>query len=179
MGVGGLNLLAGIITTVQQFLKITQLTEGHRVSSISWDKFYRNIKTEISKHPSERMYVNDLLHTAQLDFDRLMETCPIIPNNIIELFKKNFINSEEFGKVNKPEICNDLISTNNFRNPWYEVIQEKKSIEEVVNIKVKEVINEKQKEAIDTFVKHFVSLNNREPTEIEIVDNLKDKYDFI
>ena len=40
MIVGGFNILAGIITTIQQFLKITQLTEAHRVSSISWDKFY-------------------------------------------------------------------------------------------------------------------------------------------
>lgn len=29
MTVGGFNLLAGIITTIQQFLKITQLNETH------------------------------------------------------------------------------------------------------------------------------------------------------
>ena len=44
MVVGAFNITAGIITTIQQFLKITQLNEAHRVSSISWDKFYRNIK---------------------------------------------------------------------------------------------------------------------------------------
>lgn len=48
MLIGSLNLLAGIITTIQQFLKITQLNEAHRVSSISWDKFYRNIKIELA-----------------------------------------------------------------------------------------------------------------------------------
>ena len=37
MVVGGFNILAGIITTIQQFLKITQLNEAHRVSSIAWD----------------------------------------------------------------------------------------------------------------------------------------------
>ena len=35
--VGWVNILAGIITTIQQFLKITEFNESHRVSSISWD----------------------------------------------------------------------------------------------------------------------------------------------
>jgi hypothetical protein len=47
MIVGAFNITAGIITTIQQFLKITQLNEAHRVSSIAWDKFYRNIKIEL------------------------------------------------------------------------------------------------------------------------------------
>ena len=50
MIVGGFNILAGIITTIQQFLKITQLNEAHRVSSIAWDKFYRNIKIELANY---------------------------------------------------------------------------------------------------------------------------------
>ena len=36
MIIGSINILAGIITTIQQFLKIGQLNESHRVSSISW-----------------------------------------------------------------------------------------------------------------------------------------------
>ena len=48
MVVGAFNILAGIISTIQQFLKITQLNESHRVSSIAWDKFYRNIKIELA-----------------------------------------------------------------------------------------------------------------------------------
>ena len=43
MVIGALNILVGIVTTIKQFLKISELNEGHRVSSISWDKYYRNI----------------------------------------------------------------------------------------------------------------------------------------
>ena len=39
IGIGSLNILAGIITTVSQFLKINELSEAHRVSSISWINF--------------------------------------------------------------------------------------------------------------------------------------------
>ena len=61
MIIGAINLIAGILTTIQQFLKITELNESHRVSSIAWGKFYRNTKVEISKSPNERTPVTTLL----------------------------------------------------------------------------------------------------------------------
>lgn len=79
MAVGGFNLLAGIISTIQQFLKITQLNEAHRVSTISWDKFYRNLKIELAKHPMERLDPKHMLKISKEEFDRLIETSPIIP----------------------------------------------------------------------------------------------------
>ena len=99
MIVGGFNILAGIITTIQQFLKITQLNEAHRVSSIAWDKFYRNIKVEVAKHPHERMEVKQMVKLCKEEFDRLMETCPSIPEKIIQDFKVAFKESETFKEV--------------------------------------------------------------------------------
>ena len=54
MIIGGVNLTAGIITTIQQFLKINELNESHRVSAISWGKFQRNLHVELARAPSER-----------------------------------------------------------------------------------------------------------------------------
>ena len=48
----GVNIIAGT-TTVQQFLKISELNEVHRVSSITWDKFYRKIRVELAKPPKK------------------------------------------------------------------------------------------------------------------------------
>ena len=70
MIVGGFNILGGIISTVQQFLKITQLNEAHRVSGIAWDKFYRNVKIELAKHPSERMPPGQMLKMSKEEFVR-------------------------------------------------------------------------------------------------------------
>ena len=53
MIIGGVNIIAGIAITIQQFLKISELNEAHRVSSISWDKFHRKIKVEHAKSPTE------------------------------------------------------------------------------------------------------------------------------
>lgn len=178
MLIGSLNLLAGIITTIQQFLKITQLNEAHRVSSISWDKFYRNIKIELAKHPKERIDVKHMIKTSKEEYDRLMETSPPIPEEIIKKFKQNFNNTETFLKIIKPEICDILIPTDDFRNPWFnEEHQIKNKSDQLKNIitcdlKNKQIVASNNK-LVDDFKSIFIQINNREPMDNEIIDNLK------
>ena len=182
MIVGAFNIAAGIITTIQQFLKITQLNEAHRVSGIAWDKFYRNIKIELAKHPLERLDVKQMIKMSKEEFDRLMETSPIIPENIVNNFKTNFNAHNSFDKIVKPEICDILIPTDEYRNPWYsEDNQSKVFIEQLKSksekqIKIKK-LNELNNKVIKDFIELFIKLNNREPMEFEIFDNLKEKMD--
>ena len=184
MIVGGFNILAGIITTIQQFLKITQLNEAHRVSAIAWDKFYRNIKIEIAKHPSERIHATQMLKLCKEEFDRLMETSPVIPDKIITLFKESFKKSEGYLKIIKPEICDVLISTDNYRNHWYNEENTNKRIQEVINAQnSKEIsrkkISEKNNRLVSDFKNTFFKINNRQALDDEIIDNLKDKIEMI
>ena len=180
MLVGCFNILAGIITTVQQFLKITQLNEAHRVSSIGWDKFYRNIKIELAKHPTERMETKQMIKISKEEFDRLIETSPNIPDKIILKFKK-FVNDHDFdNKIIKPEICDVLISTSQYRNPWSnQEYKEKQMCDDITNRLKKKYkdkkIEDQQKRTIIDFISSFIDLNNREPFESEIIDNLKEK----
>ena len=90
IAVGATNIIAGIITTIQQFLKINELNESHRVASISWDKFYRNIKLELAKSRNERIHAYQMLKISKEEFDRLMETSPSINPKIIEKFYLTF-----------------------------------------------------------------------------------------
>lgn len=182
MIVGGFNLLGGIVTTIQQFLKITQLNEAHRVSCIAWDKFYRNIKIELAKHPSERIEVKQMIKMNKEEFDRLMETSPNIPEKIIKQFKKNFISHAGYNEIVKPEICDILIPTNNYRNPWFnDENREKAENETIRNHLVKhnkfKKLSEQNRKTIKEFIESFTNLNNRDPMESEIIDNLKDKID--
>lgn len=183
MLVGGFNILAGIITTIQQFLKITQLNESHRVSSIAWDKFYRNIKIELTKHPSERIDPKQMLKMSKEEFDRLIETSPNIPEKIINQFKINFNQQDSFDKIIKPEICDILVPTTEYRNPWYNEENQSKSINENIKqymIKQNKIRkqNELNKKLIYDFITLFINLNNREPMDSEIIDNLKEKIDI-
>ena len=213
MTVGAFNILAGIITTIQQFLKITQLNEAHRVSSIAWDKFYRNIKTELAKHPSERLPVIQFLKMCKEEFDRLMETSPVIPDDIIELFNVQFSDKRvmdkmiedkekeglivEHGRVkdakgkqldimlkvfSKPEICDSLVSTNDSRNPWYTEEMQSKEKAKQLRDNMSKLSETKRQHAynistVKNFQKNFYNLNNREPLDNEIIDNLREQMD--
>ena len=185
MGVGFFNILAGIITTIQQFLKISELNEGHRVSSIHWDKFYRKIRVELSKPYDERQNVTDFLKNCTEEFDRLMETSPIIQNRIILLFQNTFSKTndkrkkEMFAKLKKPEICDSLesVEMSLFKDDSY--VKKQTNYKELLN-NVILTINETtegesiklQYEVIDTFIETFKQEMFRDPNKEELVNNL-------
>ena len=164
-------------------MKITQLNEAHRVSGIAWDKFYRNVKIELAKHPTERMPVSQMIKMCKEEFDRLMETSPVIPDKIVQTFKISFEKASNFDKIVKPEICDVLISTDKYRNPWAN--EENKTKKSVDLVKAQLFKDNKQKETNDSnnnivreFKRTFFDLNNRDPMDSEIVDNLKDKMEM-
>jgi len=183
--IGGINILAAILSTIAQFLKISEMNEAHRVSSISWDKFYRNVKVELAKHPDERMNPSHMLKISKEEFDRLMETSPMIKTNIILEFKKTFnfkndpVKHEAFKQLKKPEICDELVSTDDFRHQWFK--QQDKinpvDIQNQIELFKKKKILELNENLITNFRSNFMELNNREPNDNEIIDNLKDKID--
>jgi len=125
MAIGAINIFIGILTTIHQYLKISELTEAHRVSAISWDKYARNIRIELAKKPEERMDASHFLKLSRQEFDRLMETSPMINDNVIAEFNKTFIGKpgsveqERFNALKKPDICNTIVSANETRHKWY------------------------------------------------------------
>ena len=185
--IGSFNIFAGILTTIQQFLKITELSEAHRVSSIGWDKFYRNIKLELAKSRCERMSAFEMLTISKEEFDRLMESSPAISNRIINRFNNIFakdikLSSDEilekkinFKQLHKPEICNELKSTRKYL--YKDMDQE---LSKLNAIKILELINENNEmkdklSSINNFI--FNIKNNTKDFKIEdnkagIIDNL-------
>jgi DNA-binding transcriptional MerR regulator len=124
LGIGTLNILIGICATIQQYLKISELNESHRVSSISWDKFARNIRIELAKSPDERSDAGSFIKICRQEFDRLMETSPRIPDKTVAEFIVKFRgNTEEernrFKDLKKPDICDTITTVNETRHKWY------------------------------------------------------------
>lgn len=112
MGVGSLNILAGIISTIAQFLKVAELNEAHRVASIAWGKFNRRITIELARHPDDRSPVFDFMKSTKEEYDRLMETSPQIPVEILGAFKLEFGDLKE---MILPEILGRMETTKIFR----------------------------------------------------------------
>jgi hypothetical protein len=106
--IGGISIFAGILTTLGNFLRFAQGSEAHRVASVAWGKFQRQITVEISIHPNDRMDCMDFLHICRQDLDRLIEQSPPIPDDIIAVFEVEFKNSEN---LKRPDICHGLEHT--------------------------------------------------------------------
>jgi flagellar biosynthesis GTPase FlhF len=142
MVIGAINIGVGILSTVQQYLKISELNEAFRVSGISWDKFARNIRVELAKSPAERLDAYTFLKICRAEFDRLMETSPPIPPKVVAEFTKRFSGVSAMGMMNdankmarfeklkKPDICDIIISSDDYRHPWYKEIEKTRLLAE-------------------------------------------------
>lgn len=101
--IGAFNLIAGIMATVLQFLKINELMESFRVSSVQYGKLSRSIRLELSLPLIERSADGDIvIEQCRAEFDRLIEQSPQIPGIVVREFTKEF-GTEIF---TKPEIAN-------------------------------------------------------------------------
>jgi predicted unusual protein kinase regulating ubiquinone biosynthesis (AarF/ABC1/UbiB family) len=123
-----------------------------------------------------------MIKMSKEEFDRLMETSPNVPDKIITQFKYNFKSSDIFDKIVKPEICDILVPTNDYRNPWFNDENRAKQVGENIKLKLEKQnkikkTNEYNNRIIYEFISVFTSLNNRDPMESEIIDNLKDRID--
>ena len=179
MSIGTLNIITGIITTIAQYLKISELNESHRVSSLSWGKFYRNIKTELAKNPLDRTSPLDMLKISKEEYDRLIEISPVIPKKVLKKFKTFF---KKIEGITTPDICGTMEPTEIY--PL--TIEERKELQkEYLNmnginrmneLKTKSVeeIKEKKKEStiiynrVEKFKNTFFELNRRYPSSDEI-----------
>jgi hypothetical protein len=92
--VGFFNIIAGIIATIQTFLKVSESLEGHRVASVAWGKYYHNVKTELQKEPEDREDVVDFMKYAKMEYEKLVEQSPPIPPAIVDRLKSNVDKSE-------------------------------------------------------------------------------------
>jgi len=185
MTIGAVNIFAGILTTIAQFLKIGELNEAHRVSSISWDKFYRNIKVELAKSRNERTNVAHMIKLCKEEFDRLMETSPSINEKVIKLFNQTFPTKKstvDYDRntditkpdIKRPEICDELISTAEIVFVASETDNVKRtSLIELTRKKNK--IMENYEREVNEWITKFENKHNRKPLESEMIDNLQDK----
>jgi len=196
MIIGTFNIIAGIITTIFQFLKISELNESHRVASMAWGKFYRNVKTELTRHPLDRTLPNEMLKYSRGEYDRLVETSPFIPRKVVEMFNYKFKKNIDFIK---PEICDKIHGTQIFnisdreRNEirimleggtiQNETIYLEEPPQERTFADIEAEINKNNRELrekhseliseIEDYVNTYLKMNGRKPTQDEIKNMAK------
>lgn len=175
MGVGSLSIIAGIISTVAQFLKVSELNEAHRISALSWGKFYRTVKTEISRHPLDRQIPTMLIDQNKDEFDRLVEISPPIPKKVLSEFQNKF---KAIDNLIKPEVCDELSPTDIYDITEEEraaIIEDLQTTNRQAEQKTKEkVLKEKEKTLEQEYRDTFFGINGRYPNEFEMRRYLDD-----
>jgi hypothetical protein len=111
LAIGGVSLIAGLLTTLGNFLRFAQNMEAHRVAAVSWGKFQRSIAVELALHPKERQDSVDYIKICRAELDRLIEQSPGIPDSVIKKFEAQFVDTN----IKKPDICNHLEKTYVYR----------------------------------------------------------------
>ena len=103
--VGCMTLLSGLLTSINQFMKTPQFSEGHRIASLAYSKMHRVISSELALRRDQRSPAQGFLKMIRMEQDRLEESSPIILDSIIRLFNHKV---ESNITLEKPEIVGDL-----------------------------------------------------------------------
>ena len=110
--IGSLSICIGVISTLLQFLQVTELKEAYRISAMAWGKFARNIELELSKQPPERANADQFFKVYREKFDRLTEASALVPADVVRKFLATFAGQSgsaarrAFEEMAKPAICN-------------------------------------------------------------------------
>lgn len=113
IGIGGVSIFTGILTTLGNFFRYAQASESHRVSGIAWGKFQRQIAVELALHPRDRLDSMDFLKICRSELDRLIEQSPPIPDNVIKAFEREF---QDLKNLKKPDIAHGVDHTHVFHD---------------------------------------------------------------
>jgi hypothetical protein len=106
VSIGAVSLMVGVLNTISSYFGWAKRAEAHRIAGITYEKVYRFILIELAMPREERMAARDMLKVVRDQCDRLQETAPQIPDQVIWEFKKKFGDSTP--DVKKPEITNGL-----------------------------------------------------------------------
>jgi hypothetical protein len=102
--IGGMNLIAGLIATIMQFLKINELMENHRTSALGHGGLSRNIRLQLALPRIERSKEGlKFVEECKGIYESLLEQSPPIPKEILKTFEIDYPIDSVF---TKPEILN-------------------------------------------------------------------------
>ena len=103
--VGLMMLSSSVLTTINQYMKTSQLAEAHRIAHIAYAKLHRIISSELVLRRDQRINAQSFLEVIRDEQNRLEESSPSIQIHIIVEFNKKIKDKPE---LERPEISGDL-----------------------------------------------------------------------
>lgn len=102
--VGISAIVAGILSNLQQTFTYKELSEQHRIASLRFFAFFRDVSAELSLEYKHRANVLDYITLKRMELDKLYEQSPTIPQVIIDEFNKKF----RLARYHKPDVALNL-----------------------------------------------------------------------
>ena len=138
LGIGGISIFTSIISSISQYLKLAQLSEGHRIAYLQWAKFYAHLKFQLLQRKKYREPPADFIKSVLGEYDRLFEISPTIPQRFITKLAR------ELGRN---------IDDPNFKIPYYmngyNHIEAYQTPEESIELDVIDVVVESEPASIE------------------------------
>lgn len=89
---GTINLATGILTGIYKKMNYNAIIEGHRKTSENFSRISRNIYNQLSLRPSERERMPKYFHTKMDEYEKILDSAPILSNKILKKFSRKFRN---------------------------------------------------------------------------------------
>jgi hypothetical protein len=90
IAIGLVSIGVGILNTLGSFFAFAKRTEAHRIAHLNYSKLSSKISIELSLPRDERMLAEPFLDNIREIMERLAETTPMVPEQILLEFNKKF-----------------------------------------------------------------------------------------
>jgi hypothetical protein len=87
---GVCSLLVSVFQTIGTYFGWARRAEGHKISSIQYSRLHRFLKIEMSLPRDQRQTPGQLLKYVRDAVDRLQETSPMVPIEVVNDYKKKY-----------------------------------------------------------------------------------------
>lgn len=106
VSLGAISIVVSILGLLNTHYAFGKRSEGHKLGAVQYAQIHRMIHIEMALPRTQRMPPKQILRYIKDDLKRLMETLPRVPENIVELYKKDVIPKSK--DVSHPDITNGI-----------------------------------------------------------------------
>ena len=121
-------ILSGVLSNFQEMFTFKEEAEKHRIASLRFLSFFREISCELSLDPKFRSASMDYITLKRFEFDKILEQSPDIPEEIIQKFNNNF----RTVSIHKPDPVIGLQTILPFGKKFKDELERKLSIKDKI-----------------------------------------------
>lgn len=106
IAIGLVSIAVGILNTLGGFFNYAKRAESHRIAHLHYSKISTKISIELSLPRLERISADSLLNYVRESMERLAETTPLAPEQILNNFNREFAKLKD--EISMPPETNGL-----------------------------------------------------------------------